>query len=113
MAEKTSNSKAAPKAEAPKTETLQQLKNKLRNEAEREVLNNHRDEVTEITAAKFAEHGIKYIRRLTEEEKAEKEILELIEKHPELEDMLRRRLIQPRTVEVSGTDPFGTEPADV
>ena len=59
----------APAEPTTKKETVPQLKNRLRNEAEREVLNNHKAE---------------YVRRLTEEEKAAKVIEELYEKFPQL-----------------------------
>lgn len=64
--------------------TVQQLKNKLRNEAEREVLDTHKAEVITITAAKYKVHNLEYVRRLTEEEKAAKQIEELYEKFPQL-----------------------------
>ena len=79
--------------EAPATtgegveETLQQRKNRLRNEAEREVLNKHRDELNQITEAKFGEHGLPYTRRLTEREKAQKKIEEVLNEHPELREV--------------------------
>lgn len=75
---------AAPAEAKPKKETVQQLKNRLRNEAEREVLNKHKDEVVTITQAKYDEHGLEYVRRLTEEEKAAKQIEDLYEKFPQL-----------------------------
>lgn len=68
-------------------ETLQQKKNRLRNEAEREVINNHRDELNQITEAKFAEHNLPYTRRLTEREKAQKKIEDLLAEHPELREV--------------------------
>jgi hypothetical protein len=67
-----------------KTLTIQQLKNKLRNEAEREVLDKHKSEVVEITAAKYKEHNLEYVRRLTDKEKAQKQIEELYAQYPEL-----------------------------
>lgn len=67
-------------------ETVQQKKNRLRNEAEREVLNKHRDELNEVTEAKFNAEGIKYTRRLTEREKAAKKIEDLLNEHPELRE---------------------------
>ena len=75
---------AEPGKLAPKKETLQQLKNRLRNEAEREVLNTHKDEVIKITQAKYDKHNLEYVRRLTDEEKAAKTIEELYRKHPNL-----------------------------
>lgn len=65
-------------------ETVQQKKNRLRNEAEREVLNKHRDELNAITEAKFAENDLTYTRRLTEKEKAKKKIEDLLAEHPDL-----------------------------
>ena len=65
-------------------ETTQQKKNRLRNEAEREVLNLHRDELNAITEAKFVEAGLKYTRRLTESEKAAKKVEEYFNQFPEL-----------------------------
>ncbi len=67
-------------------ETVQQKKNRLRNEAEREVLNNHRDELNTITEAKFVAEGLNYTRRLTEKEKAKRKIEELLNEHPELRE---------------------------
>ena len=67
-------------------ETLQQKKNRLRNDAEREVLNKHRDELNAVTEAKFIEQGIPYTRRLTEREKAQKKIEDLLAEHPELRE---------------------------
>ena len=78
--------KTAPKAEPVKKETTQQLKNRLRNEAEREVLNSHRDEVVRITQAKYDEHGLEYVRRLTDAEKAEAKVQEYFKQFPELRD---------------------------
>lgn len=67
-----------------KKETVQQLKNRLRNEAEREVLDAHKAEVIERTQAKYTEHGLKYVRRLSDEEKAAKAIAENLAKYPNL-----------------------------
>lgn len=75
---------AAAEEKAPKGETLQQLKNRLRNEAEREVLNNHKGEVITITEAKYKAHNLEYVRRLTDEEKAAKVIEEMYQKFPNL-----------------------------
>jgi hypothetical protein len=75
---------AAAEEKAPKGETLQQLKNRLRNEAEREVLNTHKDEVIKITGAKYEAHGLEYVRRLTDEEKAAKQIEEYYRQFPNL-----------------------------
>lgn len=64
--------------------TLQQLKNRLRNEAEREVLDDHRDEVIAKTGAKYDAYGLEYVRRLTDQEKAAKDIAEKLTEFPEL-----------------------------
>jgi hypothetical protein len=74
--------------------TIQQLKNKLRNEAEREVLDKHKSEVVEITAAKYKEHNLEYVRRLTEEEKAAKQIEELYAQFPHLRPQLEQQQAQ-------------------
>lgn len=78
------NKAEAPAEKAPKKETVQQLKNRLRNEAEREVLDAHKPEVIEKTEAKYTAHGLKYVRRLTDEEKAAKEIADNLNKYPNL-----------------------------
>lgn len=85
MATATRNAASAKaEAEANVEETEQQQKNRLRNEAEREVLNAHRDELNTITEQKFRENNLPYTRRLTEREKAAKKIDELLNQHPEL-----------------------------
>lgn len=76
--------KPAAKEKPKKTETTQQLKNRLRNEAEREVLDKHKQEVIARTKAKYDAHGLKYVRRLTDEEKAAKAIQENLAKYPNL-----------------------------
>lgn len=84
----------APAEKPAKVETVQQLKNRLRNEAEREVLNAHKDEVITITQAKYDEHGLEYVRRLTDKEKAAKDILDQLEKYPDLEAVIAERIAQ-------------------
>lgn len=74
--------------------TIQQLKNKLRNEAEREVLDTHKDEVIKITAAKYKVHNLDYVRRLSEEEKAAKAIEEYYVKFPKLRPQLQQQQAQ-------------------
>jgi len=81
--------------------TIQQLKNKLRNEAEREVLDKHKSEVVTITAAKYKEHNLEYVRRLSEEEKAQKQIEELYEKFPNLRPQAEQ---QQQQIEVEVVD---------
>lgn len=71
--------------------TVQQLKNKLRNEAEREVLDTHKAEVITITAAKYKVHNLDYVRRLTEEEKAQKQVEELYAKFPNLRSQMEQQ----------------------
>jgi hypothetical protein len=67
-------------------ETVQQKKNRLRNDAERRVLNKHRDELNAITEELFVAEGLTYTRRLTEKEKAQKKIEDLLNEHPELRE---------------------------
>jgi hypothetical protein len=67
-------------------ETVQQKKNRLRNEAEREVLNKHRDELNALTEAKFVEQGLKYTRRLSDSEKAARKVEEYFNQFPELRE---------------------------
>lgn len=83
--------------------TVQQLKNKLRNEAEREVLDKHKDEVITITAAKYEVHGLEYVRRLSEEEKAAKAIEAYYEQFPNL----RPKLEAPPVPRPDAEDPRG------
>lgn len=97
----------APAEAKPKKETVQQLKNRLRNEAEREVLNRHKDEVVAITQAKYDEHGLEYVRRLSEEEKAAKQIEDLYEKFPQL----RPAAEEPAEEVAIDTEPQGYIPA--
>lgn len=63
---------------------LTALKNRLRAEAEREVLANHRDEYHEVAARKFGEEGLEFTRRLSDEERAEKQLQELLASNPTL-----------------------------
>jgi hypothetical protein len=74
--------------------TVQQLKNKLRNEAEREVLDTHKDEVIKITAAKYKVHNLEYVRRLSEEEKAAKAIEEYYVRFPNLRPQVEQQQLQ-------------------
>lgn len=80
---KPAAAKAPAKVEAPK-ETEQQVKNRLRNEAEREVIDRHRSELHEIAEAKFTAAGLVYTRRKSEQEKAADKIKTLLEQFPEL-----------------------------
>lgn len=95
---------------APKKETVQQLKNRLRNEAEREVLNDHKDEVIAKTEAKYKEHNLEYVRRLSDEEKAQKAIEDNLAKYPGLREKMLAELNQAQTQEHlarSGVDENG------
>jgi hypothetical protein len=78
--------------------TIQQLKNKLRNEAEREVLDTHKAEVVTITAAKYKEHNLEYVRRLTEEEKAAEQIEKLYAQFPHLRPQVEQQQAQEEDV---------------
>lgn len=90
---------AAAKAEAeaadttaiPAGETDSQKRNRLRNEAERHILNLHKEEFDDYAEALFAKNGLTFNRRLSEAQKAEKKINDLIAEHPELEAMLRAK----------------------
>lgn len=99
---------AAPEDPKPKKETLQQLKNRLRNEAEREVLDAHKPEVIERTAAKYKVHNLDYVRRLSEEEKAAKAIEEYYVKFPKLRPQLQQQQAQ-REIDVPEYAPSGTK----
>lgn len=79
--------------------TIQQLKNKLRNEAEREVLDAHKGEVVSITAAKYDKHGLQYVRRLSEEEKAAKQIEDLYAQFPNLRPQVQQQQAQQEQVQ--------------
>ena len=71
-------------APAEAGDTTAALKNKLRNQAERMVIKRHRDEYDAIAKELFAENGIEYAPRLTDEQKAEQKLLKLLEASPEL-----------------------------
>lgn len=87
------NKSTTPKAEAeevlaedpkPKKESESQKRNRLRNEAERVVINRHREEFNKVATDLFAENGLVFHRRLTEEERAAKEIADKLNQFPEL-----------------------------
>lgn len=74
--------------------------NSLRNQAERWVLDQHRDEYYAKAEELFAAHNMKFNRRPTPDEKAAKEaakdqekadkaLAKLLEKHPKLADKLK------------------------
>ena len=102
---------AAPAAEAeataaaaPAQETDNQKRNRLRNEAERHILNLHKDEFDDYAEQLFSKNGLKFNRRLSEAQKAEKKIEELIAEHPELESVLRAKFAADHSP-VTDTDP--------
>jgi len=82
---------AAPAA-PPAKETDSQKRNRLRNEAERHILNLHKDEFDDYAEELFAKNGLVFNRRLSEAQKAQKKIQDLIALHPELADTLRAQL---------------------
>jgi hypothetical protein len=85
-AQKAAEAEEAAKAETktPAQESETQLKNRLRNEAERTVLNNHRDEYQDEAEKLFTAHGLKFNRRLSDEERAARKIEDLMSQFPEL-----------------------------
>lgn len=92
------NKPAAAKAEAPAPdapETDAQKRNRLRNEAERHILNLHKDEFDDYAEALFSKNGLTFNRRLSDAQKAEKKINDLIAQHPELEAVLRAQFAAP------------------
>lgn len=101
---------AAAKADAAETpavpakETDSQKRNRLRNEAERHILNLHKDEFDDYAEALFAKNGLTFNRRLSEAQKAEKKINDLIAEHPELEAMLRAKFV-PTDADAPAEDP--------
>lgn len=95
-------------AAAPKNETESQKRNRLRNEAERVVITNHKDEFVQVATELFAANGLTFQRRLTEAEKAEKKIKDLLAEHPELKDALAAQFGPASVVQADSlpTDPF-------
>ena len=71
---------------APKNESAQQAKNRLRNIAERIVLDRHKPEFHKVASELYGEFGFDFKRRLTDEEKAQQKIDELLKQHPELRE---------------------------
>ena len=82
-----------------KVETEQQVKGRLRNAAERFVLNNHRDEYYAKLEELHEAEGVEYKRILTQQEKDEKALRELLERNPDL----KAKLVQENTPEVNAT----------
>lgn len=77
---------AAAPAEAPEGESVQQAKNRLRNEAERIILDRYKAEFYKEAERLYAENGYEFKRRLTEQEKAQQKIEELLAQNPELRE---------------------------
>ncbi len=71
-----------------KVETEQQVKGRLRNAAERFVLNNHRDEYYAKLEELHEAEGVEYKRILSQEEKDEKALNEILERNPNLKAKL-------------------------
>lgn len=67
-------------------ETVQQTKNRLRNEAERIVLDRHKNEFYKEAERLYEENGFEFKRRLTEQEKAQQQIEKLLKENPELRE---------------------------
>jgi len=80
-------------AEAPKQETESQKRNRLRNEAERIIINRHKSEFEDVATELFAANGLKFNKRMSEEEKAKAKIEELIKANPALKDALLATLL--------------------
>lgn len=94
---------AAPAADAKETDS--QKRNRLRNEAERHILNLHKDEFDDYAEALFAKNGLTFNRRLSEAQKAEKKINDLIAQHPELEAVLRAQFAAPAPTDADAPEP--------
>ena len=95
----TTRKRTTPKPEtaeapAPAKETVSQLRNRLRNEAERTVINNHKDEFVQVATALFAKHGMEFNRRLTDKEKAAKAIEDQLNQFPELRALFTQQAEQ-------------------
>jgi hypothetical protein len=73
--------------EVPKDETISQKRNRLRNKAERIIIDRYRDEFNKVATDLFAENGLVFHKRLTDQEKAAKEIADKLNQFPELRDM--------------------------
>lgn len=89
----------APKGKGKKVETEQQVKGRLRNAAERFVLNNHRDEYYAKLEELHEAEGVEYKRILTPEEKDEKALQEILARNPNL----KAKLVQENAPEANQT----------
>lgn len=69
-------------------EELTKLKNRLRAEAEREIIEAHRAEYHKVAEAKFAAHGLEFTRRMTKEERAKEQLEKLLAENPSLRNAL-------------------------
>lgn len=86
VAEAMDNYEAPEQSEAPDDveESVTAKKNRLRNKAERLVLNRHRDEFDKVAKELFEENGVEYKPRLSEEQKAEQALEKLLAANPSL-----------------------------
>lgn len=67
-------------------ETVQQIKNRLRNEAERIILDRYKGEFYAEAERLYEANGFEFKRRLTEEEKAQQQIEKLLKENPALRE---------------------------
>ena len=98
-AEAPAEEKSATEAEAPEGETLAQKRSRLRNKAERFVLENHREEFEDYAEQLYAENGLKFNRRLTGEAKAQREAEKLIAENPGIAAALLAKLAAAQTAD--------------
>ena len=84
------------------SQKITKLKGQLRAQAERIVVQRHQDEYHAEAEKLFAENGLEFTRRLSPKEKAEKEMRELLEKHPELASKFPQAVPEPVTDEDEG-----------
>lgn len=103
----------APAEETPKKETEAQKRNRLRNEAERVIINRHKSEFEDVATQIFAENGLKFNKRMSEQEKAKAKVDELIAKHPELKDALLASLLPTTPQDTALYAPAGAQPPAV
>lgn len=76
-----------PPADKPKRrESPAQIRNRLRNQAERIVLDRHRDEFHQEATKLFEANGLEFKHRLTETERAQAKIEALLRENPELRE---------------------------
>lgn len=87
-AEEESQDASAQQVEAPAQETERQKRARLKTQATNTLIESHRDEFNKLAENLFSENGLEFKRRLTDEEKAEKELDDLLAKNPALRDKL-------------------------